>query len=179
MSVLPSARESGRRSKRQWPHRSRCGHSDKRQETVGALLRQSRFIAIAQAANRMTSRPTITALVSTARLVTPMTHDEITIQMPSRILMTSSHACGIDTAIAENTTIATPRIHAFHDAENSVPAKPSTHGDMNSHTPISRLSQSCQRFSFMTTPPVTKYQLDALRDSGFPLPDLIGHKNLA
>src|SRR6185437_11349155 len=88
-------------------------------------------------------------------------------------------ACGIDTAIAENTTIATPRIHAFHDAENSVPAKPSTHGDMNSHTPISRLSQSCQRFSFMTTPPVTKYHLDALRDSGFPLPDLIGHKNLA
>src|SRR6185437_1751716 len=142
--------------------------SDKLQETVGALCRQSRFIAIAQAANRMTSKPTITAFVSTARFVMAMTHDEITIQMPSRMLMTSSHACGIDTAMAENTTIATPSIHAFHDAESSEPAKPSTHGDMNNHIPISRLSQSCQRFSFMTYLLLPSTRLDAPVGSGFP-----------
>src|SRR5579862_1031881 len=107
-------------------------------------------MVIAQAANRITSRPTMTKFVSTARLATPMTHDEITIQMPRRMLMTSSQAWGTDTAAAENSTITAPRIHAFHEAAALVATKPITHGEMNSQMPISRLSQSCQRLSFMT-----------------------------
>src|SRR5690242_1624949 len=146
---------------------------------VVAFSRQSRRIAIAHAANRMTSRPTMTAFVSAARLAMPMTQNEITIQMPSRMFTISSQTCGTDTANAENTTIATPRIQAFHDAPLSVPAKPITHGEMNSQMPISRLSQSCQRFSLITL--TSDYQVIVGRsdDSRIPSPRTQAQKNLA
>ena len=76
---------------------------------------------IAQAANAITSTPTMTALASGPRVPAKRsTHGEITIQMPSRMLTPSSHGLGIDTAIAANTTMATPRTHAFHAAVASM-----------------------------------------------------------